>query len=341
MPTAFKPPLYKAPAAAIINYSLETGDWRLEVTVLMLHYAAAYGLQSKALSRRLPMRRAVLLPMLAVAVAGRLAALQLVIAPENEQVFRGASHPVEGLIVRLDVNNDGAIPLLLPLPALHEAAAPTMALKATIVRLLDDGAVSPPVPPVKDLQKGFDKQETPEVRIEARQSKTFRVNIGSVYDLVVAGRYRMCVEYAGERSNEVEFTLLPLRKLEVPREVLKQRFDELERRNLEFCEMFYVLQTARAWDEIVLMYRLARKPDGRFLVRNVGYLPRGTTPKMVMAKPGVYGLLFADRVRTGWRFVAVDVTGDPPAFEFKFFEQPAAEGEPTLTVSPDGKPVAE
>lgn len=265
-------------------------------------------------------------------------ALELKITLIEEQVYRGTSYPVEGLAVKLDLINNSAIPLSLPKPSLHDTAAPGMAVKAVITRTLEDGTISKPVEQVKDNEKGFEEREKGLVRIEAGQSETFRVEVGSLYDFSEAGKYRMHLEFAGEKSNEIEFTLLPLRRLQVPRKVLMERFAELERGNSQFHEMFYVLPTRRSWDELFLVFRLAHKEQGQLIFRNIGYLPRGTMPKMVLSAPGVYGLLLADRVNDGWRFVSINLTKDPPEFNFKKLDQ---KEEPTLSLDFEGKPQVE
>ncbi len=242
--------------------------------------------------------------------------------PDGKDTFhRGGADsaaPVNGLIVTVTLTNTfGDLPITLPKPELtphggvaltrtktvaeggssglaceiHLIGAPTGVRKTDEtperIRVLRD----PLVVPVSGLGA------PPAVTIPPEESRDFQVNVGSWYAVRKAGRYEMTCVFENERSNTIEFEVLPLKVVNAQARTLFSRVDDFERRGEDYPFMFFVAHGNGRFDEVVYRVRRGHGEDEHYEYHRLSEIAPGTVPQMVASadKPGLVGLLVPDK----------------------------------------------
>jgi hypothetical protein len=120
-----------------------------------------------------------------------------------------------------------------------------------------------------------------------KNSESFELNVGRHYDIRAAGRYEMTCVFQNQRSNTVEFEVLPLKRVDATVQRLLERLESFEIGGPGFPYMIYQCQGAGRYDELVCLVRETRSGAERHEFRRISELPRGAVPRMVV--DGEYG----------------------------------------------------
>ena len=237
--------------------------------------------------------------------------ISLAISLPGDTFIRGANIPVEGLTVTMTITNGTGAALLLPKPEIHPLAAPAMAAKATIKPVGEKADKAEPIPVISGMEKSYMPEAVETLRIETGKTVDVTLNVGKFYLIRRAGKYEMTITYRGVESNAVQFTVLPLRRLEIPGDLILKRINDIEWGDPNYDDMFYVAQSARAWGEIYLVQRVGIKADYPLVINTVGALAAGAMPEMTMPAPRVFILVYPEKTGTGWVVAKIDCSVDP------------------------------
>ncbi len=155
------------------------------------------------------------------------------------------------------------------------------------------------------LQPVGTRPEAPEMTLKPGESRRFEVPVGPWFAFKQAGKYEMSCRIGPERSNTVEFEVLPLRVVSMPVRHLISRIDDFERGGPDFPYMFYVVHGGGRFDEIVYIVRRPsvrtadgeKLPSGSYEYHRLGDIAPGTLPEMITSttRVGVVGLLVPDK----------------------------------------------
>jgi hypothetical protein len=242
--------------------------------------------------------------------------------PNGREVFhRGgleSSSPVNGLIVTVTLTNTFPnLPVTLPKPELtahggigfsraksedeggssglafniHLLGAPTGVRKTDETPERTIVSRNPPAVPLTILGA------QPAVTLKVGESKGFPVNVGSWYGIRKAGRYEMSCMFNNQRSNVIEFEVLPLKVVNTRARTLVARVEDFERRGEDYPFMFYVVRGDSRFNEVVYRVRRGSGADEHFEHHRLSEIAPGVVPQMVTdpAKPGRVGLLVPDK----------------------------------------------
>lgn len=243
--------------------------------------------------------------------------LSLTLSLPRENYIRGTQVPVEGLVATLTIANSSNVAVLVPKPVIHPEAAPGMAASAAIRWMDPEGGDGLEIPRVAGLAAPFVPTEVENLRVEGNGQVQVSINIGRHYLIRRPGTYEMSIRYREMESNTVSFTVLPLRKLTLPADLIIDRIREVEWGDPDYNEMFYVVRSPRAWDEVVLVQRIGKNKAFPMTLTGIGYLAKGTMPEIMIVEPGVYVLLYREKTGKGWVACKVDCSKDPFAVSYK------------------------
>ena len=138
---------------------------------------------------------------------------------------------------------------------------------------------------------------SPAVTLGPGESKDFKVDVGAWYAIRQAGRYEISATYENERSDPVEFEVLPLKVVNMRARMLVSRVTDFERRGAVYPFMFYVVRGGGRFDEVVYRVRRGRGGDEHYEYHRLSETAPGKMPQMVTSreKPGVVGVLVPDK----------------------------------------------
>ena len=242
--------------------------------------------------------------------------------PDGKTAFhRGGpdpAAPVNGLTVTLTVTNTfGDLPITLPAPEITPYGGVGFAREKTVTEggslglAFDVHLLGAPTG-VERTEKTPERTRVtrsplavpltnvpvqPGVTLGPGESKDFRVNVGSWYAVRKAGRYEMSCVFENQRSNAVEFEVLPLKSVNVRARNLVRRVEDFERGGEDYPFMFYVVHGDGRFDEIVYRVRRGGGGDRHYEYHRLAEATPGTVPQMVTDpdKPGRIGVLVPDK----------------------------------------------
>lgn len=235
--------------------------------------------------------------------------LELAIKLPGESFIRGAQEPVEGLLVTLTVTNRSkVIAASFPRPVMDPLGNVLFE-----VNLLGAPAGIPKTPDTPErtlirrnpgVQPVGNRADHPPVSLGPGESKEFVLDVGRWYDIKAAGRYEMTCIFQDVRSNTVTFEVLPLKRVDVPSDLLMNRLEDYERGWPDFPFMFYVTRGPGWFDTIVFLSREGKGLDSHYELHRLGEISPGHLPEMVVEGPRV-GLLVPDKrnAAVSWRYI--------------------------------------
>ncbi|MHC4247766.1 MAG: hypothetical protein ACYS9X_01430 [Planctomycetota bacterium] len=242
--------------------------------------------------------------------------------PDGKETFhRGGldpAAPVNGLIVTVTITNTlDDLAVTLPMPELTPYGGVGFARAQTVseggsvglafeidlmgaptgVRKTDDTPERTGVPRNPLAVPLTSLAPQPAVTLGPGESKDFRANVGSWYAVRKAGRYEMSCMFENQRSNAIEFEVLPLKVVNTRAAILVGRVEDFERNGSDYPFMFYVAHGDGRFDEVVYLVRRGTGADERYEYHRLAEMAPGTVPQMVTdpEKPGRVGLLVPDK----------------------------------------------
>jgi len=270
--------------------------------------------------------------------------LTLSIKLPGERFIRGAQEPVEGLVATLTVTNTSSViaasfpcPKMDPLGnvqfEIYLLGAPAGVPKAA------DTPEKTLIKRSPGLQPVGDRADHPPVSLAPGESKEFALDVGRWYDIKAAGKYEMTCLFQDVRSNTVAFEVLPLKRVDVPSDLLVSRLGDYERGWPDFPFMFYITRGPGWFDMIVFLTREGKGGAEHYELHRLGEISPGHAPEMAVDGARV-GLIVPDKrnAAVSWRYL-VDFAARPVAVKGeKIVHEPNE--RPALSLSGEATPAA-